>query len=547
MGSGRGDEEVQKVVEGGGVPSVETRRRNKVSDLPQASDALLSLRHISKRFPGVIALDDVDFDLRHGEVHVLFGENGAGKSTLINIVAGTFPPDSGSFRFDGQELTHLTPHRARLIGISPVFQEFSLVPDMTIEENLFLGREKLVRWLLARKSMRARSTEIMAELGFDLDPSLKVGALSRAHQQMVEIAKAFLTDVRLLILDEPTASLTEAEAAKLFSLMGRLKSSGVGIIYVSHRIREIAEIGDRITVLRDGRKVATVKAGDVSDNELVELMTGRQVSVLFPRINHTPGKILLEVSHLTLTSGTVRDASIYARAGEITGIAGLAGCGKSELIRAVYGLENASAGEIRIEGQIVTHPTPLGSLRAGVCYFPSDRVAEGLALERSVRENASMAALDLQALARRGILKHRAERRLVQSVVVDRLKVRPADIERIVAHYSGGNRQKVLLARGLTRDIRIFLFDEPTVGIDVGAKAEVYELLKGLVAQGVAIVLVSSELPEILNLANRVYVMQRSRIVAELAGEDLNEQAVLSRYFHVEREALSEGLVGGAE
>ncbi|MGH7121764.1 MAG: sugar ABC transporter ATP-binding protein [Acetobacteraceae bacterium] len=539
-GGDRRRQEVRKMVEGGGVPIVETREKNEVSAPGRASGALLTLRGISKHFPGVIALDNVDFDLHHGEVHVLFGENGAGKSTLINIVAGTFPPDSGSFTFDGEEITHLTPLRARLIGISPVFQEFSLVPGMTIEENLFLGREQRVKGLLARRSMRTRSTEIMAELGFDLDPTLKVGALSRAHQQMVEIAKAFLTDVRLLILDEPTASLTEGEAAKLFSLTGRLKSSGVGIIYVSHRIREIAEIGDRITVLRDGRKVATVKSSDVSDNELVELMTGRQVSVLFPRISHTPGDKLLEVSHLTLANGVVRDASIYARAGEITGVAGLVGCGKSELIRAIYGLERVSAGEIRIHGRLVAHPTPITSLSRGVCYFPSDRVAEGLALERPVRENASMAALDLPAFAIRGIVRHKAEKRLVQDVVVDRLRVRPPDIERIVAHYSGGNRQKVLLARGLTRDIRVFLFDEPTVGIDVGAKAEVYELLRELVAQGVAIVLVSSELPEILNLGNRVYVMQRSQVVAELTGEELNEQVVLSHYFHVERETPPE-------
>ncbi len=498
------------------------------------TDALLKLRGITKRFPGVVALEAVDFDLRRDEVHVLFGENGAGKSTLINIVAGTFPPDGGRFEFQGQEISHLTPHRARTIGISPVFQEFSLVPDMTIEENLFLGRERGTGGLLARKAMRARSREVMAELGFDLDPAARVRGLSRAHQQMVEIAKAFLTEVRLLILDEPTASLTEAEAAKLLALTGQLKASGVGIIYVSHRIREIAEIADRITVLRDGHKVATVRAGDVTDNELVELMTGRQVSVLFPEIRHTPGERALEVNHLTLANEAVRDASIYARAGEITGIAGLAGCGKSELIRAIYGLEDVRSGEIRIHGRPVRRPTPLTSLRAGVCYFPSDRVAEGLALQRPVRENASMAGLDLPAFAVRGVLRQKGEKRLVQEAVVRRLKVRPPAIERILAQFSGGNRQKVLLARGLIRDIRVFLFDEPTVGIDVGAKTEVYELMQGLVKQGAAIVLVSSELPEILNLSHRVYVMQRSQVVAELAGVELNEQRVLSHYFRGE-------------
>lgn len=512
------------------------------------SDAgvLLELRGISKRFPGVIALDNVNFELRRGEVHVLFGENGAGKSTLINIIAGTFSPDAGHFAFDGREIVHLTPHRARLIGISPVFQEFSLVPELTVEENLFLGREPTKAGVLARGTMRARAREIMAELGFDLDPTYKVQDLSRAHQQMVEIAKAFLTEVRLLILDEPTASLTEAEAAKLFALVAKLKAAGVGIIYVSHRMREIKEIGDRITVLRDGRNVTTVKSGDVTENELVELMTGRQVDVLFPHIDYRPTEKVLEVENLTLTNGIVTEASFYARAGEITGIAGLVGCGKSELIRAIYGLEHIAAGQIRVHGRKIDHPAPIASLRAGVCYFPSDRVAEGLALGRPVRENASMAALDLPAFAIRSILRRKNERRVVQDVV-DRLKLRPPMIERMLAHLSGGNRQKVLLARGLTRDVSIFLFDEPTVGVDVGAKVEVYELMKTLVSRNVAIVLVSSELPEVLNLSNRLYVMDRSRIVAELTGADINEQEVLSHYFRETQPNGAEGRAAGGQ
>jgi len=491
---------------------------------------LLELGNISKRFPGVVALDGVDFDLRHGEVHVLFGENGAGKSTLINIVAGTYPADSGSFRYQGRDIAQLSPHAARVIGISPVFQEFSLVPDLTVEQNLFLGRELMTGVFLNRPAMHAKAQAIVRDLGFDLDPDRKVRELSRAHQQMVEIAKAFLTEVRLLILDEPTASLTEAEAAKLFDLVAKLKASGAGIIYVSHRMREIKQIADRITVLRDGRKIATVRAGDVSETELVELMTGRKIGVLFPRIAHRPGDKRLEVDHLTLADHTVNDVSFQARAGEITGIAGLVGCGKSELIRAVFGLEPIAAGSIRVDGMPIAHPTPAALLRRGLCYFPSDRVAEGLALARPVRENASIAALDLAAFSRGGILQRRSERRAVQGIV-DKLKLRPPLIERIVANFSGGNRQKVLLARGLTRDISVYLFDEPTVGIDVGAKVEVYELMKGLVESGAAIVLVSSELPEIMNLSHRLYVMHRSRLVAELIGNDINEPEVLSHFF----------------
>jgi ribose transport system ATP-binding protein len=500
-----------------------------------SGDLLLELSNISKHFPGVVALDGVDFDLRRGEVHVLFGENGAGKSTLINVIAGTFPPDTGTFRYQGKEITHLTPHGARVIGISPVFQEFSLVPELTVEQNLFLGRELTAGGFLNRPAMRARARAIIRELNFDLPPDYKVARLSRAHQQMVEIAKAFLTEVRLLILDEPTASLTDAEATKLFELIAKLKASGVGIIYVSHRMREIKQIADRITVLRDGHKIKTVAAGDVSETELVELMTGRKIGVLFPKIEHKPGEKLLDVESVTLADRSVIDCSFYARAGEITGIAGLVGCGKSELIRAIVGLEPISSGSIRVRGREVMTPTPAALMKLGVCYFPSDRVAEGLALARPVRENASMAALDLPGFSRHRILQRRSERRIVQGIV-DKLGLRPPHIERAVASFSGGNRQKVLLARGLTRDISVFLFDEPTVGVDVGAKIEIYELLKELLATGVAIVLVSSDLPEVLNLSHRLYVMHRSRVAAELVGADINEPAVLSHFFR-ERQA----------
>lgn len=515
-----------------GTSSIE--RRGDAPSVGAGNDGLLlSLIGVNKRFPGVQALDQVDFDVRYGEVHVLFGENGAGKSTLINIVAGTFPRDSGRFTYQGREIAHITPHQARLAGISPVFQEFSLVPDMTIEENMFLGREMISGSLLNREAMRSRAREVMARLGFDLDPRQKVNTLTRARQQMVEIAKAFLTDVKLLILDEPTASLTDAEVAKLFDLIVRLKRSGVGVIYVSHRLRDIEQVGDRITVLRDGQKIATVNSGEVGETELVELMTGRKIDILFPQIEHRPTEKVLEVEHLTLANGTVTDVSMFARAGEITGIAGLVGCGKSELIRAVYGLEISASGIIRIRGQPTEHPTPAASLRAGVCYFPADRVAEGLALARPVRENASIASLDLPSFVWHQILRRRRERQNVQNVM-DRLRLRPPGIERIVATLSGGNRQKVVLARGLTRDVGIYLFDEPTVGIDVGAKAEIYELMKSLVAQGSAIILVSSELPEMLSLCNRLYVMHRSHLITELRGADITEDVVLAHFFRRE-------------
>lgn len=487
---------------------------------------------ISKRFPGVTALSEVDFDVRPGEVHVLFGENGAGKSSLINIIAGTFAPTSGTVHFKGVEVVNPTPAKARALGISSIFQEFSLVPSLTVEENLFLGRELSRYGVINKSEMHAEAQRLIERLGFDLPLSSKVGDLSRAHQQMAEIAKALLTDVRLLILDEPTASLTEKEAERLFDLIGALKAEGVGIIYVSHRMREIKRLADRITVLRDGRHIATVDAQAVSDNGLIELMTGRKVDMLFPHIAHAPGRTRLEVQGLTLADGAVRGASFYARAGEITGIAGLVGCGKSELVRAVYGLEPITSGRIIIDGQDYCRPTPAEGLSRKVAYFPADRVAEGLALSRPIRENASMSSLDTDELSRTGVLKKGRERDLV-SRALERLQLRPPDPERKVGNLSGGNRQKVMLARGLLRDTEIFMFDEPTVGIDVGAKREVYEFMRSLVEAGAMVVLVSSELPEVLNLSKRVYVMHQGTIAAELEGEQLTEHNVLKCFFPV--------------
>lgn len=497
---------------------------------PAEAGLLLELVGISRRFPGVLALDGVDFDLRHGEVHALFGENGAGKSTLINVVAGTFPPGAGDMRYRGMRIAELTPHRARLMGISPVFQEFSLVPDLTVEENLFLGRETSSFGLLDRKAMRRKARSIIAELGFDLHAARKVRDLSRAHQQMVEIAKALLTHVQLLILDEPTASLTETEAARLFDLVARLKANGVGIIYVSHRLAEIRRLADRVTVLRDGRKITTVRVGDVSDGAMIELMTGRAAGALFPEIRTTPGEMLFAIERLSLADQSVRDASIEVRRGEVVGIAGLVGCGKSELIRAAFGLEKIAGGVVRFRGKALHGLTPRTALAAGICYFPSDRVAEGLALSRPVRENVSMASLDCPTFARNLILRRTEERSQVQRIV-DKLRLRPPRIEQNVVNLSGGNRQKVVLARAMTRALDVFLFDEPTVGIDVGAKFEVYELIKELAERGAAIVLVSSELPEVMNLSHRLYVMHRAHVVAELQRAEISEQRVLEHFF----------------
>jgi ribose transport system ATP-binding protein len=491
---------------------------------------LLHLSSIGKRFPGVQALSDIDFDLRSGEVHVLFGENGAGKSTLINIIAGTFAPDDGTMTLRGQPLRLHSPHHARQMGINAVFQEFSLVPTLSVQDNLYLGREHKRAGFLDKAAIARGTRDTLDLLQFHLDPRAPVGSLSRAEQQMVEIAKAIQGKPSILILDEPTASLTENESHRLFALIERLKGQGLGIIYITHRMQEIRGIADRVTVLRDGRLVATVAAGTVTESRLVELMTGRTIDALYPAIAHQPGPVMLQTNGLTLASGRVRDVSIDVRAGEVVGLAGLVGSGKSEIGRAVFGLEPIASGGVAIADDSVAHPTPRDMLDRGVIYIPPDRREEGLVAMRPVRENMSLAALGLPTFSRMGFLRRRLEGRTVREIA-KRLNLRPLNVEREVAHFSGGNQQKVVLGRGLARDVKVFIFDEPTTGVDVGAKVEIYGFMKELCERGAAILLISSDLPELLHLAHRSYVMHRGEVRAELVGAELTEAAVLANFF----------------
>lgn len=491
---------------------------------------LLELTAISKRYGPALALEGVDFDLRPGELHVLFGENGAGKSTLINVITGNVRPDEGRYRLAGEEVTGMSPQGARQNGIAAVFQEFSLIPDLTVEENLFLGRERKRLGVLRRAEMRADAQAFLKGLGFAIPTGRLVADLSRAQRQMVEIAKALFEKSRILVLDEPTASLTDTDADTLFGLIAELKRGGVGIVYVSHRMREIRQLADRVTVLRGGKKVATVEGAGVTEAQLVEMMVGRPVAELYPKIRHAPGKTMLEITGLSSTDGRVRDVSLNVRAGEIVGLAGLVGCGKGEVGRLVFGLEEVAAGTIVIGDGEAGTPSPRKMLKRGVCYFPADRGTDGLAPNRPIRENASAAALDLAEIGGRGWLHLRNEAQRVLAVL-EKLHVRPLLPEQNVVQFSGGNRQKVMLARGMMRDIRVFLFDEPTVGIDVGAKGEIYELLRDLTEAGAAVLLASSELPEILNLSNRIYVMHEGEIVVELEGEHRTEAEVLAGFF----------------
>lgn len=495
---------------------------------------LLQTMGLTKRYPGFVALSDMDFDLRAGEVHVLFGENGAGKSTLISLLAGAGEPSEGRIEINGEVVSFKSVHDGRGHGVRTVFQEFSLVPQLTVEENMFLGQEFRRGPFLDKGALRRKAREILDRLGFDLDPQALVESLARADQQMVEIAKAFTDGVSVLILDEPTASLTEKETDRLFALVEMAKKQGTGIIYITHRMAEIRRIGDRITVMRDGRKIATLDVNDADDQELIEKMTGRVIDQLYPEIRHEPGEAMLELDDVSLASGELKSASLNVRKGEVVGIAGLVGSGKGSVGRAVFGLERVVAGSIRFKGRDVTGSSVADMMKRGLFYIPSDRKEDGLVMMRGARENIALSSLDSHRYSRFGWLRRGQEMQRATELARD-LKLRPMDLERGVEQFSGGNQQKVMIAKALARDIDFFIFDEPTVGVDVGTRATIYELIGKLCEAGAGVLLISSDLPEILNLTHRTYVMYRGEVRGEFQGPDITQENVLGNFF--ERDA----------
>jgi ribose transport system ATP-binding protein len=494
-----------------------------------ASPTLLRLDNISKHFPGTIALDGIDFDLNAGEVHILFGENGAGKSTLIQTIAGVFKQTSGEMFLNGRRIDFQSVQHARSAGVSAVFQEFSLIPQLSVEENLFLGDEPSTAGFLNKTESKQRAKEMLDRLGFPLHPNDPVMYLSRAEQQMVEIAKAFRKQPSIMILDEPTSSLTEKETDRLFELIAEMRDQNIGVIYITHRMNEIKRIGDRITVFRDGRKVTTTNVSDVDDNKLVELMTGRVITQMFPEVNFNPSSVVLEAAALSTADGALVNNSMNIRAGEIVGLAGLIGSGKSQAGRACFGLEKIAAGKVMFQGQDVTGCSPRQMLDHGLCYVTSDRRNEGLVMMHNVTDNIALPSLNLSNFSWGPFLRRRNAQVVVQELA-SRLNLQPPKIDTLLEHFSGGNQQKVLVGKALARPIQMFIFDEPTVGVDVGARVAIYELIRDLCESGAAILLISSDLPEILHLTNRVYVMHKGEQCAELEGSDINEASIL-RYF----------------
>jgi ribose transport system ATP-binding protein len=472
---------------------------------------------IVKTFPGVKALDGVSFDVRAGEVHALVGENGAGKSTLMKILAGAYVADGGTIEIDGKAVTIDGPRAGEALGIGMIYQEFNLVPDLSVVDNLLLGHEPVRRGLLDRKSAVARATEILGELGIALPLALPARKLTVAQQQLTEIAKALLRRARLIVMDEPTAALTDREIDALFILIEKLKSQGVAFTYISHRLEELPRISDRITVIRDGKTVGTRATADLPQDEMIAMMVGRPLDAHFPDLPAvaSDAKVVLAVDHLRATAGVhVNDVSFVVHAGEIVGLAGLVGAGRTDIVRAIAGADVPTGGAIAVSGKSVTIRGPHSAIEAGIALITEDRKAQGLVLGMSVRENTTLAHLD--AFAPRGFID-RARENETTSKEIEELRIRTPSGEQIVRNLSGGNQQKVVLAKWLIGDADVYLFDEPTRGIDVGAKAEIYALMVELLARGAGIVMVSSELPEVLGMSHRVLVVREGAIRAEFA------------------------------
>jgi rhamnose transport system ATP-binding protein len=484
---------------------------------------LLSVRAIEKSFPGVRALSGVSFDVAKGEVHALLGENGAGKSTLIKIVSGVFPPDRGEVMVDGRSVDLERPGDAGRAGIATIYQELLLFPELTVAENVFMGhapRAGLGR--LDWRAMREKTRGLLASLEIhDLQADRIVGSLSVGNRQRVEILRALSQDARILIMDEPTAALTEYDVRRLFDIVRKLKSRGVAVIYISHRLDEIFAIADRVTVLRDGAHVATKNVAETDAAELVQLMVGRKIESLFPKVTVAIGAPVLEVRDLDRPPLT-KKVSLTVRAGEIVGLAGLVGSGRSELAQTIFGVTPADSGEIRIAGEKVEIRSPAQARALGVAYVPEDRGTQGLVRSMTVRENFSLAALG--KIARGGFIDRAFERKLADDGV-KRFSVKTSSLEQIVGKLSGGNQQKIVLGKWLANQPKLLILDEPTRGIDVGAKAEIHRLMGELAAQGLAILMISSELPEVLGMSDRVLVMREGRIVAEFPREKATQEA----------------------
>ncbi|MGF1909732.1 sugar ABC transporter ATP-binding protein [Vibrio kasasachensis] len=488
---------------------------------------IIQMTGITKRFPGVLALDNVSFNLKKGEVHALLGENGAGKSTLMKILSGVHIPDDGHIVYEGKNVTFNSPISALEKGIAIIHQEFNLFPELTVAENIFIGREFTGsnKWVLDDQSQNKATKVLLDKLNLDIQPDTLVEQLTVAQQQMVEIAKALSVNAKVLIMDEPTAALTESEIESLFQVTNMLKSQGVGIVYISHRLEELALIADRATVMRDGTFISTVDYHTVKVDDLIAMMVGRDLGDIYPkRANEPTEEIVLEVNKLT-RKGVINDISFKLKRGEILGFSGLMGAGRSEVARAIFGADPIDSGEIKLFGKPVKIKNVHEAISLGIAYLTEDRKKDGLALGMSVKDNIMLSSFnDYSNIA--GIIDELSSTNISQELK-DKLRIKTPDLEQLAGNLSGGNQQKIIIAKWICKNTEILIFDEPTRGIDVGAKLEIYELINQLTKQGKSVIVISSELPEVLGMCDRILVMRNGNITGELQAEEASQQNIM--------------------
>ncbi len=493
-------------------------------------DSILRFEGITKRFPGVTALDSVTFDVAAGECHALVGENGAGKSTLGKLVAGIYRPDGGRILLDGQPVTFDSPLDAARAGIQIVHQELAFCPNLSVAENLFLGQMPAAWGFVRWRDMEQKAQARLADVGLLMDPRTPMSRLSTAQEQLVQIAVAVGQKARVVIFDEPTSSLSPAEAERLFAIIARLKADGATIIYVSHQLSEIMRLTDRVTVLRDGRCIDTLRTSETSPDEIVRLMIGRPLGEYFPKhVGAQRGPVMMRVRGLT-SPGKFQDIRFDVHAGEIVGLAGLVGAGRSEIARAIFGIEPAARGTIEVAGRPADVRNSQSAIARGIGLVPEDRKRQGLVLTMDCKENLTLAVLD--RLRRRQLLDRRGERRLAAEYF-SKLRVRAPGVDSPIAGLSGGNQQKVAMAKWLARKCRVLILDEPTRGVDVGAKAEIHALIDALAAEGHAVLLISSDLPEVLNLSTRILVLCQGRLVGELPREEATQEKLMRQMANI--------------
>ena len=487
--------------------------------------ALLKLTDVSKAFGGTRALRNVSFELLPGEVHALVGENGAGKSTLVKIVSGAHPPDSGTLEIHGRPVTDNDPLKARALGVAVIYQQPALFPDLTVAENIATALEPPGLWRRVRwDARRVRAKELLARVGARIDPDAEARSLTTPEQQLVEIAQAIGTDAKVVVMDEPTAALSDREVETLFRIIRDLKARGVGVVYVSHRLDELSLIADRVTALRDGTLVGTRAMAETTRADLIQMMVGRELGAVFPKATVPLGSVVLETRDLSCRGSGVNAVSLAVRAGEILGLAGLVGAGRTELARVLFGLTPADEGEILLDGKPVRVASPADAVALGIAYVPEDRRRHGVILDLPVSANVTLAVL--RRMSERGFLNFRRERALTEEFVL-RLGVKTSSVEDSAGNLSGGNQQKVALARWLATQPRVIILDEPTQGVDVGAKAEIHRLMGDLAARGLAVILISSELPEVLGMSDRIAVMHGGTITGVLDRAEATQERIL--------------------